>query len=313
MALKQGGPPVPFVLLESIEGKPLATAMTYRQADIILLLVAIIWGFAFVAQRLGASHMGPLSFNAARFLLGGGIVAVVVVLRFCRSCQRPRVWLTKEGCALGAALAIAALLQQQGVPRTTTANLSFLTITSVIFVPVLGRCIGHTPQRSEFIGAALAVVGAYVMSVGGNFSVRPGDWWVLGSALFWAVHILLLGHVSFRQEPLHLAAQQFLVCGALSAFGALFLEDWSNQQIGAALPGILFAGVVSVAIAYTLQVVAQPAVTPSHAVIILSLEGVFGAFAGWLLCGEAMSVRGMVGAGVLTAGVIVAQLRPKSG
>ena len=88
MALKQGGPPVPFVLLESIEGKPLATAMTYRQADIILLLVAIIWGFAFVAQRLGASHMGPLSFNAARFLLGGGIVAVVVVLRFCRSCQR---------------------------------------------------------------------------------------------------------------------------------------------------------------------------------------------------------------------------------
>lgn len=289
----------------------MGVGMTHRQADIILLVVAVIWGFAFVAQRLGASHMGPLSFYAARFLLGGGIVAVVAVVRFHRSCQRPRVWLTKEGCALGAALALAALLQQQGVPLTTTANLSFLTIMNVIFVSLLGRCIGQRPRRSEVVGAALAVIGAYVMSVGGNFSVRPGDWWVLASALFWAIHILLLGHVSLRQEPLHLAAQQFLVCGMLSAFGALFLEDWSNQQIVPALPGVLFAGVVSVAIAYTLQVVAQPAFTPSHAVIILSLEGVFGAFAGWVLCGEVMSLRGMVGAAVLTAGVIFAQLRSR--
>jgi drug/metabolite transporter (DMT)-like permease len=285
--------------------------MTSRKADAALLLVAIIWGIAFVAQRLGSAHMTPLSFNAARFIVGGGIVAIVATLRR-PSYERPKRWLTKQGSALGIALAVAAMLQQQGVPLTTTANLSFLTIMNVVFVPLLGFFVGHRLKRHELFGAVLAVVGAYVMSVGGEFSVHPGDWWVLASAIFWAIHIILIGRVSFRQEALPLAAQQFLVCGVLSALGAFVLEDWANQQILAALPALLFSGVVSVAIAYTLQLVAQPAVTPSHAVIILSLEGVFGALAGWILCGEAMSARGIIGASVITAGVIIAQLRTRA-
>lgn len=285
--------------------------MTSRKADAVLLLVAIIWGVAFVAQRFGSDHMTPLSFNAARFILGGGIVAFVATLRR-RSNGEPKFRLTKEGTALGIVLALGAMLQQQGVPLTTTANLSFLTIMNVVFVPLLGLFVGHRPQGHELFGVALAVVGAYVMSVDGEFSVHVGDWWVLASAIFWAIHILLIERVSFRQEALPLAAQQFLVCGVLSALGAFLLEDWSNQQIWAALPAVLFAGVVSVAIAYTLQLVAQPTVTPSHAVIILSLEGVFGALAGWLLCGEAMSARAIIGASVITAGVIITQLRTRS-
>jgi drug/metabolite transporter (DMT)-like permease len=201
------------------------------------------------------------------------------------------------------------MLQQHGVPLTTTANVSFLTIMNVIFVPALALFIGHTPRVFELMGACMAVVGAYFMSVSQDFSVHPGDWWVLGSALFWALHIVIMSLVSQRHDSLRLAAEQFLVCGMLSALGAVIAEPISSQNISAALPAILFAGCVSVAIAYTLQVVVQRHVTPSHAVIILSLEGVFGAFAGWLLCQESMSSRAIFGASILTAGVVVAQLR----
>jgi drug/metabolite transporter (DMT)-like permease len=180
---------------------------------------------------------------------------------------------------------------------------------NVIFVPALSRFIGHSPRLLEVVGACLAVVGAYYMSVDGNFSVHTGDWWVLASALFWALHILIVSCVSHRHEPLKLAAEQFLVCGLVSVLVAVFFEPLHTQNLVGALPSILFAGGISVAVAYTLQVVAQRHVTPSHAVIILSLEGVFGAFAGWLLCGESMSLRAILGASILTAGVVISQLR----
>jgi drug/metabolite transporter (DMT)-like permease len=256
--------------------------------------------------------MSALSFNAARFLLGGVLVALFVVWQRRKQGGRVGPWLTKDGYALGAALALASLLQQVGVPLTTTANVSFLTIMNVIFVPALSRFIGHIPRRMEILGAGMAVIGAYFMSVDGNFSVHSGDWWVLASALFWALHILIISAVSARHEPLKLAAEQFLVCGVLSALGALFFEEPGAQNVVGALPAILFAGGVSVAVAYTLQVVAQRYVTPSHAVIILSLEGVFGALAGWIFCSESMTLRAMAGAGILTAGVVVAQWRSEA-
>jgi drug/metabolite transporter (DMT)-like permease len=284
--------------------------MTKRQADVILLFVTSIWGLAFVAQRAGSEHMSALSFNAARFLMGGTLVALVVVWRGLQRGEIAGLRLSRDGAILGVVLALAALLQQQGVPHTTTANVSFLTIMNVIFVPALSRLIGHTPRLIEICGACVAVVGAYFMSVSGDFTVHVGDWWVLGSALFWALHILLISLVSERHEPLKLAAEQFLVCGLISLLGAFVFEVQESQNIQAALPAILFAGGASVAVAYTLQVVAQRYVTPSHAVIILSLEGVFGALAGWILCGESMTSRAIAGAGILTVGVIAAQWRP---
>jgi drug/metabolite transporter (DMT)-like permease len=284
--------------------------MTKRRADLVLLLVTSIWGVGFVAQRSGSAHMSALSFNAARFLLGGIIVALFVWWRRRGNNTASPIRLSKDGCALGGALAMAALLQQQGVPLTTTANVSFLTIMNVIFVPLLARFIGHLPRATEIVGACMAVVGAYFMSVDGSTSIHVGDWWVLASALFWALHIIVVSFACERHDPFELAAQQFLVCGVLSACGALIFEDLSNQSLILALPSILFAGGLSVAVAYTLQVVAQRHVTPSHAVIILSLEGVFGALAGWIFCGETMSLRAILGAGILTLGVIVAQWKP---
>jgi len=260
-----------------------------------------------VAQRSGAAHMNALSFNAARFLLGGVLVVLFMLWQRRNRSKCAGPWLTKDGCALGVALALASLLQQLGVPLTTTANVSFLTIMNVIFVPVLSRFIGHAPRGIEIIGSCMAVLGAFFMSVDGDFSVHSGDWWVLASALFWALHVILISSVSARHDPLKLAAEQFLVCGLLSAVGALLFEELSAQNVVGALPAILFAGGLSVAVAYTLQVVAQRYVTPSHAVIILSLEGVFGALSGWLLCGESMTARAITGASILTAGVIVAQ------
>ena len=282
--------------------------MTKRQANVILLAITIVWGLAFVAQRSGSEHMSALSFNAARFLLGGSLVAMYSLWKTpcVRSCSN--FCLTRDGLILGCTLTLAALLQQHGVSQTSTANVSFLTIMNVIFVPMLARFIGYAPRLLEIVGAGMAVVGAYFMSVEGDFSVRSGDWWVLGSALFWALHILLISLRAHLHNPLKLASEQFLVCGIMSTIGAFALEDIHSQNITAALPAILFAGAISVAVAYTLQVVAQRYVTPSHAVIILSLEGVFGALAGWLLCGESMSVRAMAGASILTLGVVVAQM-----
>jgi drug/metabolite transporter (DMT)-like permease len=282
--------------------------MTRTRADAVLLFVTVIWGIAFVAQRFGSAHMSPLSFNAARFLLGGILVALFAWWRSSGGGGAFSIRCSRDGLALGTALALAALLQQIGVPQTTTANSSFLTIMNVIFVPLMSVLVGYRPRAIELVGACIAVVGAYLMSVDGEFSVHPGDWWVLASALFWAVHIVLISLISSRHDPFKLAAEQFLVCGLLSLAGALIFEDRANQNIIGAMPSILFAGGVSVALAYTLQVVAQRNVTPSHAVIILSLEGVFGALAGWVLCDESMTQRAILGAVILTAGVILAQV-----
>ena len=284
--------------------------MTRYRANGILLLVTVIWGVAFVAQRYGSAHMSALSFNAVRFILGGFLVFIFAHRRNLGRSKQIGPWLSKDGCILGGVLAAAALLQQHGVPETTTANASFLTIMNVIFVPALARLAGHIPRVLELVGAAMAVIGAYFMSVNGDFSVHRGDWWVLASAFFWALHILFISSVSSRHNPLQLASEQFLVCGFLSAIGAVLFEDLGAQNITAAMPAILFAGGISVAVAYTLQVVAQRYVTPSYAVIILSLEGVCGAISGWIICGESMSERAIMGAGILTLGVICAQLQP---
>jgi drug/metabolite transporter (DMT)-like permease len=280
-----------------------------RQANLILLLVTIIWGFGFAAQRAGSEHLSALSFNAARFLLGSVIVAAIIFTRDRLRGTTSQYALSKNGACLGIVLTLAALCQQIGVAKTTTANASFLTITNVVFVPLLSCCIRVTPRPLEICGAALTIAGAFFMTIDRQLHIQSGDWWILTSALFWAIHIILLSQGSNRPDSLRLAAEQFFVCGALSFTAALWHEPFELQAWEAALPAILFAGAVSVAIAYTLQVVAQQFVTPTHAVIILTLEGVFGALAGWLIYGESMSARAICGAIIITIGVTVTQLR----
>ena len=282
------------------------------QADALLMLTALIWGSAFVAQRAGMAHMGPLLFNGIRFALGALVLLPWVLRRPARTAAGRRSLrsdLLQGGALAGLVLFLAATLQQVGLVYTTAGKAGFITGLYVIIVPLLGLCWGHRPRWGGWAGAGLAATGLYLLSVTGRLDFAPGDLWVLAGAFFWAVHMLVLGRLSPRMEPARLACTQFAVCAAFSLLAGTLFETITLPAIrGAALP-ILYGGLVSVGVAYTLQVVAQRHAPPIHAAVILSLEAVFAALAGWVLLGELLSLRALVGCGLMFAGMILAHLR----
>ncbi len=285
------------------------------KADWLLLLTAVIWGSAFVAQRVGMDHVGPFLFNGVRFSLGA-LVLLPLVLRqkpivppeegkAVRGGNRALVW---GGGIAGVVLYTAAALQQAGLVYTTAGKAAFITGLYVIIVPILGLLWGFRPRWGGWLGACLAVAGLYLLSVTEDFRLAPGDFLVLVSAFFWAVHVLILGWLSPRVRRLRLACIQFLVCAFLSLVSAALFEPVTAEGLrGAAIP-ILYGGLLSVGVAYTLQVVAQRHAPPVHAAVILSLEAVFGAVAGWIILGEVLDLRAVVGCGLMLSGMLTAQL-----
>ncbi len=286
------------------------------KADWLLLLTAVIWGSAFVAQRVGMDHVGPFTFNGVRFTLGALVLLPLVVRR------KPLVppeeggpsggggrWTVLWGGALaGVVLFTAAALQQVGLVYTTAGKAGFITGLYVIIVPILGLFWGFRPGWGGWIGACLAVVGLYLLSVTEDLTLAPGDLLELVGAFFWAVHVLILGWLSPRVRRVRLACIQFSVCAVLSLATAGIFEPVTAEGLrGAAVP-ILYGGLLSVGVAYTLQVVAQRHAPPVHAAVILSLEAVFAAVAGWILLGEVLDLQGIVGCGLMLAGMLTAQL-----
>jgi len=285
------------------------------RSDLLLLLAAAIWGLAFVAQRLGMEHTGPLAFNASRFLLGA-----LVLLPVMRARARtggpgggpPAPWRQdlRRGLVLGLVLFGGATLQQVGVVYTTAGKAGFITGLYVVLVPVLGLAVGQRTGPRTWAGGLLAVVGLYLLSVTGRLHMEQGDLYVLGGAFFWATHVLFIARWAPRTEPVRLAALQFAVCGVISLLAALVLEPDSWQGLHGALGPILYAGLLSTGVAYTLQVVAQRHAPPAHAAIILSLEAVFAVLGGLALLGESLPLRGWVGCALMLAGMILSQLAP---
>ena len=209
----------------------------------------------------------------------------------------------------GLFLFIGSSFQQVGLVYTTAGKAGFITGLYVILVPIMGLLLKQHIGLRSWIGALTATVGLYLLSVKPPFSIAYGDALVLISALFWAGHVLIIGHLSRRIDWAALAFLQFLTCSLLSTGTALFTEPIALQPLtDAALP-ILYGGVLSVGVAYTLQVVAQRKAPASHAAIILSLETVFAAFGGWLLLDETMRLRGLAGCGLMLVGMLVSQLR----
>ncbi|MBW2340408.1 MAG: DMT family transporter [Deltaproteobacteria bacterium] len=287
----------------------------YR-ADSLLLVAAIIWGSAFVAQRVGMSHVGPLTFNGIRFALGAMVLLPLIRRRDPESeveggpAQHSMVWPTVGGGALvGLVLFVAATLQQVGLVYTTAGKAGFITGLYVIIVPLLGLFWGHRPGWGGWLGAGLATVGLYLLSVTGTFTFAPGDLWELFGALFWATHVLLLSWLSPRMDGIRLACGQYAVCSLLSLIVAGFTEAFTLDGLHGALIPILYGGILSVGVAYTLQVVAQRDAPPTHAAIILSLEAVFAALAGWLILDEMLSLRGLIGCILMFSGMLTALLR----
>jgi drug/metabolite transporter (DMT)-like permease len=286
--------------------------LTVRKANLLLLLAAAIWGFAFVAQRVGMRHVGPLTFNGVRFALGAAALAPLLLWLRKSGLEKDQPCnpglLFKGGLLAGTVLFLGATLQQYGVVYTTAGKAGFITGLYVVFVPLLGLFIGLKTGRFIWAGALAAAAGLYLLSAKGVMGIDPGDGLVLLSAVFWAMHVLVIGRLSRRIPPVRLAVAQFTVVSVLSLVGAFLFETVDLVSLRAAAVPILYAGLLSVAVAYTLQVVAQRRAKPAHAAIILSSEAVFAAVGGWLMLSEGMSTRGVFGCALMLAGILLAQV-----
>jgi len=284
------------------------------KSDSLLLLTAFIWGTTFVAQRMGMDHIGPMTYNAARFAVGVvTLMPLILVLRRRGVITRRRAemrFLLWGGGLAGLALFGAASFQQMGLLYTTAGKAAFITSLYVVLVPVIGLLLGHRCGLSVWTGATLALAGLYLLSVAGSFSIGRGDLLVLASALFWAIHVQLIGYLAKRGSPLRIACVQFVVCSALSLAAAILTEKIALAGVRAATIPILYGGILSAGVAFTLQVVCQRTSPPAHAAIIMSLETVFAALAGWLVLSERLDLRDIAGCALMLAGLMVVQLPP---
>ena len=283
---------------------------TALKSDSLLLLTSLIWGFAFVAQRMGMEHVGPFIFNGIRFALGALVILPFILLSkpSAPSAQRPASrYLLIGGIILGLTVFGGATLQQYGLVYTTAGNAGFITGLYVVFVPILGLLRRQFPHFTVWIAALLAAVGLYFLSVTESFSIQFGDLLVLIGAVFWAMHVVIIGVMSPKVNALKLALIQYLVCAVLSLIIALAVESNTLEGLIDATIPILYGGILSVGIAYTLQVIAQKTAPPAHAAIILSLEAVFAAIGGWLVLNEEIGSRGILGCGLMLLGMLVAQ------
>jgi drug/metabolite transporter (DMT)-like permease len=292
-----------------------------NSANMLLLLTAAIWGFAFVAQRVGSQYVGAFTFNGIRFALGS-ISLIPLIIYFDkrkksdnRNESNIEVNTKKSilsGVLVGIALYAAATLQQVGLIYTTAGKASFITGLYMVFVPIIGIFLKHKIRKNSWIGVIIAVVGLYLLSVNENFSIGYGDLLEVIGAIFWAIHILTIDYFSKKMDVLKLSFIQFVTCSFLSLISALIFEQITMNGLSQALVPILYGGLLSVGVAYTLQVVAQKNAKPSHAAIILSMESVFGAIGGAVLLGESMSSRGYIGCILILGGILVSQIKFRS-
>lgn len=287
------------------------------QADLLLLCVAVIWGSAFVVQRIAGQHMGFFAFNGFRFILGALILAPIafrkwkfpgqIVIHDRRSLRR------KFGLALlaGVALFLASALQQAGLEQTTAGTAGFFTSLYVVIVPFMLSLIWRQQIRwITWLAGAMAVLGAGLLSTGGvGLVLAPGDSLELLGAFIWALHVILIGIAVRQFDVLRFSVAQYTVAGLLNlAAVGLFVGDLFSG-IGDAWWTILFIGLISTALGYTLQAKAQQHAPPSDAAILLSLEAVFAALFGWLVLAERLDPIQWVGCILILSGVILAQWR----
>ncbi len=282
----------------------------------ILLLVSALWGFSFVAQRSGMEYVGPYTFNGVRFALGVfSLLPLYIYLRNKSSKEEKETVSTKiiwkRGFILGFILFIAASLQQIGMQYTTAANGGFITSLYVVLVPFFSVLLKRKIPKLVWVGSSFALIGLYLLSFSDGLYLGWGDSFVLMSAIFWAIHVMLISKYATGGSIVLLSMIQFGITAIFSLIIAFIIETvlWSNIK-DAGIP-ILYGGVVSVGIAYTLQVFAQKKVAPEQSAIILSFESAFALIGGWLILNESLGLRSLIGAGFMMLGVIISQIKRK--
>ena len=288
------------------------------QANLMMLLAASIWGFAFVAQRVGMETMGPHWFNSLRFFIGVVALTPVVIwmdrTQAKSSIEGPKSStksLLMGGAVAGLLLFIGATFQQVGLQYTTAGKAGFITGMYIFFVPLIGLFFRMKTGLGTWLGAAIALWGLYLLSINEDFTLSKGDTLQLICAVAFAGHVLMIGYLASRMDTVKLSLVQFFVAGLLAMMLALYFEQLTWGMIKSTALPLLFAGVMSTGIAYTLQTIAQQHAHPSHAAIILSSEGVFAVIGGFLLLNEVLPAQGLLGCGLILVGMLMSQLMPR--
>ena len=284
--------------------------------NILLVLTALIWGCAFVAQSVGMDYVGPFTFNMARFLIGA-IVLLPVIWFMDRQWKTGaekgagQKTLIVGGICCGIALAVASTLQQWGILFTTVGKAGFITAMYIVIVPLLGIFIGKKVRLLIIGCVAIAVVGFYFLCMTESLRLGLGDFLVLLCAIAFSIHILVIDHFSPKVDGVKMSAIQFLTAAIISAVPTLLWEQPVFTEILQAWQPVLYAGVMSCGVAYTLQIIAQKNADPTVASLLLSLESVFSVLAGWVLLGQGLSLKEMFGCVLIFCAIILAQLPEK--
>lgn len=285
--------------------------MSIIKSNFLLLLVAFIWGFAFVAQRVGMNDVGPFTYNGVRFVLGSlSLLPIIWYFRVdSRTSRRELKSAVLPGLVAGMALFIGSSFQQVGLIYTTAGKAAFVTSLYLVMVPLIGIFFRQSTGKATWMGCILAVLGLYFLCIKESASLQIGDLLELIGALFWAFHILIIGYFSRRVDVLKLSYFQCITCSVLSLITAVITETMTMSGILAAAIPILYGGVCSVGVAYTLQIVGQKNAPPAHAAIILSMEAVFATIGGFLMLGERMGAQEILGCALMLAGMLISQLQ----
>ncbi|BEP28540.1 DMT family transporter [Helicovermis profundi] len=285
------------------------------KGNILLFITSIIWGLAFVAQRLGGEVIGAYSFNGIRFFLGA-LSLIPLIIYFDKKNNNLAFSGIKKiipsGILLGFILFIASALQQIGIMYTSVGNTAFITGLYIVLVPLIGILFRHKATKQTWISSVIAMIGLYFLSISKGFSINYGDLLELIGAFFWATHILSIDYFVKKYDALKLSMIQFFSCSIFSAVSAILFENTTTTMIYNAFIPILYGGLMSVGVAYTLQVVGQKYAKPSHAALILSLETVFGAIGAAIILSEKLTTRGYFGASLMFVGMIFSQIKLKN-
>ncbi len=277
----------------------------------ILLLTAFIWGMAFIAQSTGMDHIGPFTMNCTRSVLGGlTLLPLVIGKQVKKEAGQNIDWRATVigGVCCGAVLAVASSLQQIGICYTTVGKAGFITTLYIVMVPLTGVFRHKRIGGRIWVSVMLAATGMYLLCMNESFSVNPGDFYVFCCAAAFTVHILVIDHFSPKTHGTTMYSVQFFTCALLCGAAMLIFEKpmWSN--IYAARASILYAGIFSSGVGYTLQIIGQKRTEPVLASLIMSLESVFAALGGWFILGQTLDGRELAGCAVVFAGIILAQL-----
>ena len=281
--------------------------------ELLLLLMSMIWGSTFVAQQIGMEKgLGPMTYNGLRFALG--CIVLVPVILWRKKNLPPAEEATplpyKGSLFAGLFLFAAAGFQQIGLQYTSSANSGFITGFYILFVPLIGMFFKHRAPRSLWAAIVVCLIGFYLLSVTEAFTVSKGDVLTMICAVLWACQILVVDNIASKGDPIQIACLQFAICAVLSALSGVFFEHATFSQIKDASGAIAYGGVMSVGIAFTLQVVCQKRCPPAPAAIIMSLESIFAAIAGYLVLSQTLTSRAILGCCLIFAGVLMAQLVP---